>query len=311
MRNIKTRRQVLKAAAAAVALPALARPGFAQTYPSRPIRMNVGFPPGGAADIVARWSVRGLSVRLGQPVVIENRPGSGANVAGEATARAAPDGYTIMHGPDNLFMANPHLYAKMAFDPLKDLVPIASLTSNQLLLAVHPSVQANSLREFVELARRTKPPLFYASIGGASTTGDGNSEQHVDRSHPCAVSRRSGRHRASCRRGVGDARRRLAGADDSIRQGPGLAPRRHALSADAGASDHRRDLSRLRGADLAWSVRAGGVRNRSWIGCAPGHRSAQAAGRDRAACGLGIGEPISPRGRVRHASAATTRNMAR
>jgi tripartite-type tricarboxylate transporter receptor subunit TctC len=168
MRNIQTRRQVLKAAAAAIALPALVREGFAQTYPSRPIRMNVGFPPGGAADIVARLVGQGLSVRLGQPVVIENRPGSGANVAGEATARAAPDGYTIMHGPDNLFMANPHLYAKMTFDPLKDLVPIASLTANQLLLAVHPSVQANSLREFVELARRAKPPMFYASIGNGS-----------------------------------------------------------------------------------------------------------------------------------------------
>ena len=168
MRNIKTRRQLLKAAAATVALPALARPGFAQTYPSRPIRMNVGFPPGGAADIVARLVGQGVSVRLGQPVVIENRPGSGGNVAGEATARAAPDGYTIMHGPDNLFMANPHLYAKMTFDPLKDLVPIASLTANQLVLAVHPSVQANSLREFVELARRAKPPMFYASIGNGS-----------------------------------------------------------------------------------------------------------------------------------------------
>jgi tripartite-type tricarboxylate transporter receptor subunit TctC len=168
MRNIKTRRQALKAAAAAVALPALARAGFAQTYPSRPIRMNVGFPPGGAADIVARLVGQGLSVRLGQPVVIENRPGSGGNVAGEATARAAPDGYTLMHGPDNLFMANPHLYAKMTFDPLKDLVPIASLTANQLVLAVHPSVQANNLREFVELARRAKPPMFYASIGNGS-----------------------------------------------------------------------------------------------------------------------------------------------
>ena len=168
MRSIKTRRQLLKAAAATVALPALARPGFAQTYPSRPIRMNVGFPPGGAADIVARLVGQGLSVRLGQPVVIENRPGSGGNVAGEATARAAPDGYTIMHGPDNLFMANPHLYAKMTFDPLKDLVPIASLTANQLVLAVHPSVQANNLREFVELARRARPPMFYASIGNGS-----------------------------------------------------------------------------------------------------------------------------------------------
>ena len=148
--------------------PAVSRLGWAQNYPSRPIRMNVGFPPGGAADIVARVVGQSLSVRLGQPVVIENRPGAGGNVAGEATAKAAPDGYTMMHGPDNLFIANPHLYARMTFDPLKDLVPVSSLISNQLVLAVHPSVPANNLREFVELARKTKPPLFYASIGNGS-----------------------------------------------------------------------------------------------------------------------------------------------
>jgi tripartite-type tricarboxylate transporter receptor subunit TctC len=74
----------------------------------------------------------------------------------------------MMHGPDNLFIANPHLYAKMTFDPLKDLAPVSSLISNQLVLAVHPSVPANSLREFIELARKTKPPLFYASIGNGS-----------------------------------------------------------------------------------------------------------------------------------------------
>ena len=140
----------------------------AQSYPNRPIRMYVGFPPGGAADIVARVIGQALSERLGQPVVIENKPGSGANIAGDALAKSAPDGYTLMHGPDNLFIANPHIYAKMPFDPLKDLTPVSSLISNQLMLAVHPSVPANNLREFVELARRTKPPLFYASIGNGS-----------------------------------------------------------------------------------------------------------------------------------------------
>jgi tripartite-type tricarboxylate transporter receptor subunit TctC len=109
-----------------------------------------------------------LSVRLGQPVVIENKPGSGANIAGDATAKAAPDGYTVMHGPDNLFIANPHLYARMPFDPLKDLTPVSSLIANQLVLAVHPSVPANDLRAFVALAKRTSPPLFYASIGNGS-----------------------------------------------------------------------------------------------------------------------------------------------
>jgi len=140
----------------------------AQSYPNRPIRMYVGFPPGGAADIVARVIGQALSERLGQPIVIENKPGSGANIAGDALAKSTPDGYTLMHGPDNLFIANPHIYAKMPFDPLKDLTPVSSLISNQLMLAVHPSVPADNLREFVELARRTKPPLFYASIGNGS-----------------------------------------------------------------------------------------------------------------------------------------------
>ena len=127
-----------------------------------------GFRPAAPPTSSRASSVQSLSVRLGQPVVIENRPGAGGNVAGEATAKAAPDGYTMMHGPDNLFIANPHLYAKMTFDPLKDLVPVSSLISNQLVLAVHPSVPANNLREFIELARKTKPPLFYASIGNGS-----------------------------------------------------------------------------------------------------------------------------------------------
>jgi len=153
---------------AAAMLTAVTTAALAQPYPNRPIRLYVGYPPGGAADLVARLVGQALSVRLGQPVVIENKPGSGANIAGDAAAKAPADGYTLLHGPDNLFIANPHLYRKMAFDPLKDLVPVASLASNQLVLAVHPSVPAQDLREFIALARRTNPPLFYASIGNGS-----------------------------------------------------------------------------------------------------------------------------------------------
>lgn len=142
-----------------------AQPAAAQPYPNRPIRLLVGFPPGGATDIIARLVAQGLSTRLGVPVVVENKPGSGTNIAGDAAAKAEPDGYTILHGPDNMFIANPHLYAKMTFDPLKDLAPITSLVANQMVLAVHPSVQANTFKDFVELVRRTNPPLFYASIG--------------------------------------------------------------------------------------------------------------------------------------------------
>ena len=159
---------LLRAVTVAVLVLASATAALAQTYPNRPIRLLVGYPPGGAVDLTARLYGQALSIRLGQPIVIENKPGSGSNLAADIAAKSAPDGYTLFHGPDNVFMSNPHVYARLPFDPFKDLVPISSVSSNQLVLAVHPSVQANNLREFVELARRTKPPLFYSSIGNGS-----------------------------------------------------------------------------------------------------------------------------------------------
>jgi tripartite-type tricarboxylate transporter receptor subunit TctC len=148
---------------------AAASPALAQSYPNRPIRVFVGYPPGGAADIIARLVAQALSVRLGQPLIVDNRPGSGTNMAGDAAAKSAPDGYSLLHGSDNLFAVNPHVYAKMPFDPMKDVVPIATVISNQYVLAVHPSVPVSNLREFVEHAKRTKPPLFYGSIGNGSS----------------------------------------------------------------------------------------------------------------------------------------------
>src|SRR5262245_55061808 len=162
------RRQFLRLAAGAVSAPAVLRLAQAEDYPSRPIRLLVGYPPGGATDIIARICAQGLSERLGKPVVVENRGGTGGNLAGEAAARAVPDGYTLLHGADNMFTINPHVYAKMGYDPLRELMPIASLAANQLVLAVHPSVPVQNLREFVELARRSTPPLLYASIGNGS-----------------------------------------------------------------------------------------------------------------------------------------------
>ena len=130
-------------------------PASAQTYPNRPIRLIVGFPPGGAVDIIARIYAQGLSARLGQPVVVENKPGTGGNLASDTVAKAAPDGYTLLHGTENVFISNPHVYgARMPFDPFKDVVPVTSLVSNQIVLTVNPSSPANNLREFVELARR-------------------------------------------------------------------------------------------------------------------------------------------------------------
>jgi tripartite-type tricarboxylate transporter receptor subunit TctC len=154
--------------AAALISVAFVTGALAQTYPNRTIRVIVGYPPGGAVDLIARLYGQGLSTRLGQPVVIENKPGSGSNLAADLAAKSAPDGYTLFHGPDNVFMSNPHIYRSMPFDVFKDLVPVASVSSNQLVMAVHPSVPANDFRAFVDLAKNTRPPLFYASIGNGS-----------------------------------------------------------------------------------------------------------------------------------------------
>ncbi len=155
--------------ATAEILAALATGALAQSYPSRPIRLIVGYPPGGAVDIIARLYGQGLSARLGQPVVVENKPGTGGNHASDLVAKSSPDGYTLLHGTENVFISNPHVYgARMSFDPMKELVPITSLVSNQVVLTVNPSLAANSLQEFIALAKSTRPPMFYASIGNGS-----------------------------------------------------------------------------------------------------------------------------------------------
>jgi tripartite-type tricarboxylate transporter receptor subunit TctC len=149
-------------------ISAAATNAWAQPYPTRPIRLLVSYPPGGAADLVARAVGLPLAARLGQPVVVENRPGSNGNLAGELVAGANPDGHTLLLGPSALFGINPHLYAKMSIDPLKDLAPVASLVSNALLLAANPKLGPRDFRDFIEFARRAKSPLFYASIGNGS-----------------------------------------------------------------------------------------------------------------------------------------------
>jgi tripartite-type tricarboxylate transporter receptor subunit TctC len=140
----------------------------AQTYPDRPIRVLVAFPPGGASDLVARVVGQAFSVRLGQPVVVENRPGSNGNVAGDLVAHATPDGYTLLLGPSALFGINPHLYAKMPIDPLKDLAQVASLVSNALFLTESPLLQPRTFKDFIVYARTAKPALLYGSIGNGS-----------------------------------------------------------------------------------------------------------------------------------------------
>jgi tripartite-type tricarboxylate transporter receptor subunit TctC len=158
---------------AATALGALlslsaASVALAQSYPDRPIRLVAEFPPGGANDLVARLVGQSLSARVGQPVVVENRPGSNGNVAGDFVARAAPDGYTLLVGSGALFDINPHVYAHMPFDPLKDMVPVATLVSDSLLLVENIALEPKTFTDFIAFARRAKPPLLYASIGNGS-----------------------------------------------------------------------------------------------------------------------------------------------
>jgi tripartite-type tricarboxylate transporter receptor subunit TctC len=140
----------------------------AQQFPTRTIRIFVSIPPGGAPDIAARLLAQRLTETMGQPVVVENRPGANGNLAGDAVAKSAPDGYTLMLAGDSLIVINPHIYSRMPFDTLKDLVPVTSIASNQFFLSINPSVPARTLPEFVEYARKANPPLPYASGGNGS-----------------------------------------------------------------------------------------------------------------------------------------------
>jgi tripartite-type tricarboxylate transporter receptor subunit TctC len=155
----------LRLAAAALAFAAAAA---SAQYPTRPIRLIVPNPPGGATDSVARVLAPKLGEALGQPLIVDNRPGSNGNLAMEMVAKAAADGHTLLVAADAQIVIGPHLYAKMPLDTLRDLAPVASLVSTQMLLAVHPAVPARTLEEFVALARRANPPLAYASIGNGS-----------------------------------------------------------------------------------------------------------------------------------------------
>ena len=158
------------ALAAPAAQPADPLTSSGQAYPARPVRLVLGFPPGGASDTMARVVGTRLSENLGQPVVIDNRPGAGGNIAAEIVARSAPDGYTLLLGNNAILAVNVSLYSKIAFDPVKDFAPVVLVASQPNILAVHPSVPANSVKELVALAKSKPGRLNYASPG-VGTTG--------------------------------------------------------------------------------------------------------------------------------------------
>src|SRR4051794_33733749 len=134
------------------AWPGVAR---AQSYPTRPIHLVTGNPPGGATDFIARAIGQPLSVRLGQSVVIDNRPGTNGNISAEVVAKAAPDGTTLLYANDSLVVVNPHIYSTISVSVMRDLVPVVTTVSNQLVLAVNPqAVPVNDFPAFIEFARK-------------------------------------------------------------------------------------------------------------------------------------------------------------
>jgi tripartite-type tricarboxylate transporter receptor subunit TctC len=163
------RRRFLHLAAGAVALPAVSRIAGAQNYPARPVRIIVGFSAGGPNDILARLIGEWLSERLGQPFIIENRPGAGSNLATEAVVRAPPDGYTLLLvGSPNAINAT--LYDKLNFNFVRDIVPIASFIRGALVMVVHPSVPAQTVPELIAYAKENPGKLSYGSGGVGGIT---------------------------------------------------------------------------------------------------------------------------------------------
>jgi tripartite-type tricarboxylate transporter receptor subunit TctC len=163
------RRNFLHLAAGAAALPAVARFAWAQTYPSRPVRIIVGFAPAGAGDIVARLMGQWLSERLGQPFVVENRPGANGNIAAEAGVRAPADGYTLLM-VSSANAANAALYDKLSFNFLRDIAPVAGIIRTPYVMAVNPTVPAKTVPEFILYANTNSGKISMASVGVGSGT---------------------------------------------------------------------------------------------------------------------------------------------
>ena len=164
-----SRRRLLRLAAGAAALPVRSRLAWAQTYPSRPVRIIVGFAAGGPNDILARVIGQWLSERLGQPFVTENRPGAGSNIATEAVVRAAPDGYMLLLvGTPNAI--NAALYDNLHFNFIRDIAPVAGLIRGALVVVVHPSVPATTLPELIAYAKANPGKLSYGSGGVGGIT---------------------------------------------------------------------------------------------------------------------------------------------
>ena len=163
------RRNFLHLAAGAAALPAVSRVARAQAYPTRPVRIIVPFAPAGSADIVARLIGQWLSERLGQPFVIENRPGAGTNIGTEAVVRAPADGYTLLLAGSSSAI-NATLYDKLTFNFIRDIAPVASIIRQPNVMLVNPSVPAKTVPEFIAYAKADPGKINMASAGNGSSS---------------------------------------------------------------------------------------------------------------------------------------------
>jgi len=163
------RRAFLRLATAAL-LPVLPRIASAESYPSRPVRLIVPFPAGNASDVVARLVAQALSERLGQSVIVENRPGAGGTIGTEAVVRAAPDGYTLAMEVVTSNAINAAVYTNLTFDFVRDIAPVASIGSAPYIVVVNPSVPAKTIPEFIAYAKANPGKINMASTGSGTPT---------------------------------------------------------------------------------------------------------------------------------------------
>jgi len=159
---------IKRIALAALALfAAAALPAAADSWPSKPVKIIVPFGPGGFTDVVARILQKELAPALGQPIIIENRPGAGSTIGTDAVAKAAPDGYTLVM-VSTTHVISPHLYKKMTYDPIRDFAPVMKLVEGPYVMVVHPSLGVSTVQEFVALAKKRPNEIFFASSGNGS-----------------------------------------------------------------------------------------------------------------------------------------------
>src|SRR5437016_7590619 len=159
----------LQSAALAALLTVCVSGAWAQAYPTKPIRLVVPFPAGGTTDILAREVGQRLSMTLGQPVVIDNRPGAAGNIGADLVAKSAPDGYTLLMGTVGTHAINASLYAKMPYDHVKDFTPIVLVAAVPNVLVVNPSVPVNSVGDLIKLAQAKPGAINFASSGSGTS----------------------------------------------------------------------------------------------------------------------------------------------